>query len=86
MTVARELPNTTTLSHLGSSALYLLATLPDEEKQTQLERIENGDNPTVRELLNVTTLSHLETRGLTCLNLSTLRDLKVLLLGSVANR
>lgn len=53
MTVARELPNTTTWSHLGSRALYLIATLPDDEKQTQLERIENGDNPTVRELQEV---------------------------------
>lgn len=53
MTVAKQLPNLTTLSDLGSSALYLIATLPDEEKQTQLDRIENGDNPTVRELQEV---------------------------------
>ena len=53
MTVAKQLPNVTTWSHLGSRALYLLATLPDEEKQTQIERIENGDNPTVRELQEV---------------------------------
>lgn len=50
MTVARELPNTTTWSHLGSRALYLIATLPDEAKQEQIDRIEEGDNPTVREL------------------------------------
>lgn len=53
MKVAHELPNSATLHHLGSSALYLIATLPDEEKQTQLDRIENGDNPTVRELQEV---------------------------------
>lgn len=53
MTVAKQLPNLTTLSDLGSSALYLIATLPDDEKQTQLDRIENGDNPTVRELQEV---------------------------------
>ena len=53
MTVARELPNTTTWSHFGSRALYLIATLPDEAKQEQLDRIENGDNPTVRELQDV---------------------------------
>ena len=29
MTVAKQLPNLTTLSHLGDSALYLIATLPD---------------------------------------------------------
>lgn len=53
MTVARELPNTTTWSHLGSRALYLIATLPDDQKQEQIDRIENGDNPTVRELQEV---------------------------------
>lgn len=53
MKVAHELPNSATLHHLGASALYLIATLPDDEKQTQLDRIENGDNPTVRELQEV---------------------------------
>ena len=53
MRVAKELPNLSTLRDLGSSALYLIATLPDDEKQTQLDRIENGDNPTVRELQEV---------------------------------
>ena len=50
MKVASELPNTTTLSHLGTTALHLIATLPDEEKAEQLDRIEQGDSPTVREL------------------------------------
>ena len=53
MKVAHELPNSATLHHLGSSALYLIATLPDEEKAEQLDRIGNGDNPTVRELQEV---------------------------------
>ena len=53
MTVAKKLPNLTTLSDLGSSALYLIATLPDEEKEEQIQRIEDGDNPTVRELNEV---------------------------------
>ena len=53
MTVAKQLPNLTTLSDLGSSALYLIATLPDEEKEDQIQRIEDGDNPTVRELQEV---------------------------------
>lgn len=53
MTIARQLPNVTTLSDLGTSALYLIATLPDEAKQEQIERIEQGDNPTVRELQEV---------------------------------
>lgn len=50
MKIANELPKTTTLSDLGTSALYLIATLPDDQKQAQLERVEQGDNPTVREL------------------------------------
>lgn len=53
MKIAKDIPNVSTLKHLGSSALYLIATLPDDEKQTQLDRIENGDNPTVRELQDV---------------------------------
>lgn len=53
MKVAKELPNVATLQHLGDTALYLLSTLPEEEKQKQIDRIENGDNPTVRELQEV---------------------------------
>ena len=33
MKVAHELPNSATLHHLGSSALYLIATLPEKKKQ-----------------------------------------------------
>lgn len=53
MKVAHELPNSATLHHLGSSALYLIATLPEEEKREQIEKIEQGDTPTVRELQEV---------------------------------
>ena len=53
MKVAKELPNVATLQHLGGTALYLLATLPEEEKQEQIEKIEQGDSPTVRELQEV---------------------------------
>lgn len=53
MKVAKELPNYSTLSNLGSTALYLIATLPKEEKQEQIQRIEDGDTPTVRELKEV---------------------------------
>ncbi|MEF2934036.1 MAG: DUF3102 domain-containing protein [Streptococcus sp.] len=53
MRVANEIPNVGTYQHLGTKALYLIATLPDKEKQTQLDRIENGDNPTVRELQEI---------------------------------
>ena len=53
MKVASELPNTTTLSHLGTTALHLIATLPEGEKEKQIQRIEDGDTPTVRELQEV---------------------------------
>lgn len=53
MKIANELPNTTTWSHLGDRALYLIATLPEEEKQEQIEKIEQGESPTVRELQEV---------------------------------
>lgn len=53
MKIAKELPNVETLRHLGTTALHLIATLPDENKQEQIERIEQGDNPTVRELQEV---------------------------------
>ncbi len=53
MKIANELPNSATLHHLGTTALHLIATLPEENRQEQLERIEQGDNPTVRELQEV---------------------------------
>lgn len=53
MKVAEELPNVATLQHLGTTALHLIATLPEEEKQEQIQRIEDGDTPTVRELKEV---------------------------------
>ncbi|HER0886561.1 TPA: DUF3102 domain-containing protein [Streptococcus pyogenes] len=53
MTISNELPNFETLRNLGTTALHLIATLPDDQKQEQLERIENGDNPTVRELQEI---------------------------------
>ena len=45
--------NYSTLSNLGRTALYLIATLPEEEREEQIQRIEDGDNPTVRELKEV---------------------------------
>lgn len=53
MKVAEELPNVATLQHLGTTALHLIATLPEEEKKEQIQRIEDGDTPTVRELQEV---------------------------------
>lgn len=50
MKVSKELPNSSTLANLGSTALHLIATLPEEEKQVQLEKVEQGESPTVREL------------------------------------
>ena len=51
--IADELPKVETLRHLGTTALHLIATLPEEEKQEQIEKIERGDTPTVRELQEV---------------------------------
>lgn len=53
MKIAKKLPNYSTLSNLGSTALYLIATLPEEEQEEQIQRIEDGDTPTVRELKEV---------------------------------
>lgn len=50
MKVAREIPNSKTSSNLGLETLYLITTLPEDQKQEQLERAEQGDAPTVREL------------------------------------
>lgn len=50
MKIAKELPNFETLRNLGATALHLIATLPADEQQAQIDRIEQGDNPTVREL------------------------------------
>lgn len=60
MKIAKEVQNTTTLSHLGATALYLIATLPEDEKQEQIEKIEQGESPTVRELQEVTRKSKLK--------------------------
>lgn len=53
MRIAKELPNFETLRNLGTTALHLIATLPEEERKEQIQRIEDGDNPTVRELQEV---------------------------------
>lgn len=51
MRVAKELPsNSSTLKNLGSTALYLIATLPEEEKQVELKKAEAGEASTVKEL------------------------------------
>ena len=54
MKVAKELPNSVTSQNLGINVLYLLASLPKEAREEQIQRIEDGDNPTVRELRDVT--------------------------------
>lgn len=54
MRIASELPKTTTWSHLGSRALYLIATLPEEERElehtTSKGETKTPDEMTVREL------------------------------------
>ncbi len=51
--IVDEIPNLGTYTNLGTKALYLIATLPEEEREEQIQRIEDGDNPTVRELKEV---------------------------------
>lgn len=50
MKVAEELnPNMTTLSHLGTSALYLIATLPEEDREKEHD-LSSGETKTVDEM------------------------------------
>lgn len=53
MKISKELPNSATLHNLGASALYLMATLPVEQKETEMRKVEEGNLPTVRELQEV---------------------------------
>ena len=50
MRVSNELPNVETLRHFGATALNIIATLPEEQKQEQLSKAEQGNPSTVREL------------------------------------
>lgn len=54
MKVAKELPNVDTFAHLGNKALYLIATLPEEERSkehvTSKGKVKTPDEMTVREL------------------------------------
>lgn len=54
MKVAKELPNVDTFAHLGNKALYLIATLPEEERTkeyaTSKGEVKTPDEMTVREL------------------------------------
>lgn len=53
MKVAKELPYSVTSQNLGINALYLIATLPEEEQKNQINRLEQGDSLTVRELQTI---------------------------------
>ena len=54
MKVAKELPNVDSFAHLGNKALYLIATLPEEERtqphETAKGETKTPDEMTVREL------------------------------------
>lgn len=54
MRVAKELPNSSTLTNLGSTALYLISTLPEEERNkehtTEKGESKTPDEMTVKEL------------------------------------
>ena len=67
MKIANELPNFETLRNLGTTALHLIATLPEEEKQEQIEKIDQGESPTVRELQEVRRKSKLKDQAIKAL-------------------
>jgi hypothetical protein len=50
MKVAKELPNVDNWQHLSNRALYLISTLPEEEKEKQIDRVENGEVPKIKEI------------------------------------
>ncbi|API89400.1 hypothetical protein BKP56_09100 [Marinilactibacillus sp. 15R] len=50
MKIANEFSNSATVPNLSNTALYLITTLPEEEKQKQIQKAADGDSPTVREL------------------------------------
>lgn len=50
MKVAKEFPKMDQLVQVSSRALYLISTLPDEEKEKQIERVENGEVPKIKEI------------------------------------
>ena len=53
MRIATEFPNTTTWSHLGTRVLYEIATLPESEQREVQEKIERGNDPTVKEITDL---------------------------------
>ena len=50
MKVAKELPNVDNWHHLSNRAIYLMATLPNEEKEQMVERVENGERIKIKEI------------------------------------
>ncbi|MFN0604422.1 DUF3102 domain-containing protein [Facklamia hominis] len=50
MRVSREIPYSDTYQNLGYQSLYLISTLPEEEKAAELAKAEDGNPSTVREL------------------------------------
>ncbi|HIZ53092.1 MAG TPA: DUF3102 domain-containing protein [Candidatus Enterococcus avicola] len=51
--IADELPNDDTWQHLSTRAMYLITTLPAEQKEEQIQRVENGEKPTVKEIEDI---------------------------------
>lgn len=50
MNIAKDLPNMTTSSNLSYEALYLITTLPEENKQEEVKKIAEGNPSTTREI------------------------------------
>lgn len=50
MKIAEEIPNSTTLPSLGETALYLIATILEQERDRQHEIPSTGETKTVNEM------------------------------------
>ena len=57
MKVAKEIPNSSTLTNLGTTALYLITTLPEEERTKQHET-SKGEIKTPDEMTQFTPSAH----------------------------
>lgn len=89
MKVASELPNSATLHNLGATALYLIASLPEEERDkehvTSSGEIKTVDEMTVRELKHLrkeidkkdAEIESLKKRGLEVIEKEVVKEVKV---------
>ncbi|MSU86548.1 DUF3102 domain-containing protein [Streptococcus dysgalactiae subsp. dysgalactiae] len=61
MKVASEIPNSSTYSNLGYNALYLIASLPDDQKTSS---IGESQRSIIKQISNTTTCSYFNNKSL----------------------